>query len=167
MNNVMAELQAAGIDEKDIQTTRFNIYPVNKWDRDTEEEILVGYRVSNMVTIKIRDIESIGDIIDSVTDAGGDLTRIQNISFTVEDPTPYQEEARAKAVAQAKAKAEQLASLSEAELGKTTYITESQSYYYPVPMRAAEYDMVGGVQTPISPGEQEISVNVQIAFKIK
>jgi len=169
MDAVMNALEAAGIDEKDIQTSYYSIYPNQRWDPDTEEYIVTGYRVSNMVTVKMRELDKVGDTIDSVATAGGDLTRIQGINFTVEDPTPYQVEARKEAFDRAKAKAEQMAQLSGMTLGEVTYITESFGYVSPIRVSMDSYmeKSAGSVSTPISPGEQEITVSVQLAFEIK
>ena len=120
MDEVMAALTDNGVAEKDIQTQYFSIRQVTKWDKEKEEEIVVGYRVTNKVTAKIRDIDKAGAIIDAVAEAGGDLTRIDSIGFSVDDPSAYYEEAREKAMADAKAKAEQLAELADAKLGKAT-----------------------------------------------
>jgi len=166
MDQVMQSLRKSGVAERDIQTTRFSIFPVRKWDRETEEEILVGFRVSNMVTAKMRDIEETGPIIDSVAEAGGDLTRIQGIAFTIEDPEIHQVRAREEAVAIARAKAEQLAHMAGARLGVVTYINESGGYY-PVPVAVPAMDEAVSLSTLISPGEQEITVSVQIAYTLE
>ena len=169
MDAVMSTLEEAGIEEKDIQTSRFSIYPVRKWDDDGNEYILVGYRVTNTVNVKIRDLDKVGDIIDSVAGSGGDFTQIGGIEFSVEDPTPYKDEAREKAFAQAKDKAEQLATLSGLTLGEVTYVTETSYYASTVRMSVNEFGAPapGEASTPISPGEQEISVSIQVAFDIK
>lgn len=169
MDAIMKALIEAGIDEKDIQTSYYSIYPNQRWDPDTEEYIVTGYRVSNMVTVKMRKLDKVGDTIDSVATAGGDLTRIQGISFSVEDPTPYQTEARKEAYDRARAKAEQMAQLSGSTLGDVTYMTESFGYVSPirVSMDAYAEKSMGSVSTPINPGEQEINVSIQLAFEIK
>jgi len=118
-----------------------------------------------MVMAKIREIAKTGSIIDSVAEAGGDLTRIDHISFSIDDPSEYRKEARDKAMADAKAKAEQLANLSGVRLGKPTYISESISYpVYPPPVRAAE--AAPAPVTPISPGEMKISLDIQVVYAI-
>ena len=167
MDAVMAALAANGVDEKDIQTQRFSIYQVTRWDDFKDELEVTGYRVSNMVNVTIRDIEQTGPIIDAVAAAGGDYTRINNISFSVDDPTPYYQEARQQAMADAKAKAEQLASLAGVHLGKPTYISEG-TIYPPVVYRdyGMEEAMAPAPTTPISPGEIEITLNVQVAYDI-
>ena len=169
MEQVKTALTDRGVDEKDIQTQYFNIRKVTRWDNVKEQEVVIGYRVTNMVTARIRDIEKTGGIIDAVAVAGGDLTRVDSIGFTVDDPAPYREEAREKAVADAQAKAKQLAEAAGVKLGKPTYISESS--YVPVVYRQdvmMESAVAGApaVETPISPGEMEITLNVQVAYAI-
>ena len=168
MDDVMTALNDSGVAKKDIQTQYFNIYRVTRWDRDDEQEVAVGFRVTNVVSAKIRDIDSVGAIIDAVVVAGGDLTRVDGISFSVDDPTEYYVEAREEAMADARAKAEQLAGLAGVKLGKATYIAEGSSgSIYPISQRVA-FDMAEGmaVGTSISPGETEISLTVQVAYSI-
>ena len=167
MNKVMDTLTDNGVAEKDIQTQYFNIRKVTRWDRDKEEEVVIGYMVTNVVTAKIRDIDKAGLIIDAVVEAGGDLTRVDSISFSVDDPSAYYEEARAKAIADAKSKAEQLAELAGVILGKPTYISEG-GIQIPTPRVMVEEAAMkeAAVPTPISPGEMEISLTVQIVYAI-
>ena len=167
MDRVITTLAENGIAEKDIQTQYFSIRKVTKWDRDKEEEVVIGYRVTNMVTAKIRDIDKAGTIIDAVAQAGGDLTRIDSISFSVDDPSDYYEEAREEAMAEAKAKAEQLAELAGVTLGKPTYISESVYLPPPIYPRAVYEEAVPApAVTPISPGELEVSLTVQVVYAI-
>ena len=166
MDKVMAALTDNGVAEKDIQTQYFSIRQVTKWDRDKEEEIVVGYRVTNKVTAKIREIDKAGTVIDAVAAAGGDLTRIDSIDFSVDDPSAYYEEAREEAMADAKAKAEQLAELAEGRLGKATYISEGAQIPPPIYRQDIYEEAVPAATTPISPGEMEISLTVQVAYSI-
>ncbi len=167
MDRVMQALTDSGVDQKDIQTQYFNIRKVTRWNDVTDEEEVIGYRVSNMVTAKLRDMGRIGSVIDTVAVAGGDLTRVNHIGFSVEDPTPYQNDAREQAMAKAKAKAGQMAELAGMKLGKPTYVTEN--VYVPTPIYRQDFFMekaagAPAVETPISPGEMEISVTVQVAY---
>lgn len=168
MNKVMVALTDSGVAKKDIQTQYFSIQQVTRWDRVNEEEVVVGYRVTNMVTAKIREIDKTGAIIDAVAVAGGDLTRIDSISFSVDEPSAYHDEARQKAMADAKAKAEQIARLAGVALGKPIYISESIYMPPPIyPTRMAEgIPVPAPAPTPISPGEMEISLTVQVAYAI-
>ena len=168
MDKVMKALTANGVAEKDIQTQTFNISKVTRWDDKNQQEVLIGYRVTNIVQAKIRTMSKVGATIDAVATAGGDLTRIDGIGFSVEDPTTYNEVARQKAMADAEAKAKQIAQLSGITLGKPTYITESS--YIPQPIFRGGFEKMaaapGMVDTPISAGELDITVNVQVVYSI-
>lgn len=168
MGQVMQALQDNGVAEKDIQTQRFNIYPMTRWIEEKDKEEIIGYRVTNIVLAKIREVDTAGDVIDAVAEAGGDLVRIQGISFTIDDPSRYYEEARVKAVKDAKGKASQLANLAGVRLGEPIYISEGAIYQPPV--TRGIYEAAGApvpaLETPISPGELKITLNIQIAYSI-
>jgi len=168
MNGVMKALKANGVAEKDIQTQRFSIYPVRKWIEDENREETIGYRVTNIVVAKIRQVDKAGPVIDAVVEAGGDLTRIDSIGFAVDDPTPYYKEARAKAVGDAIAKAKQMAQVADIKLGKLLYISEGTPYVPPVIVRDYAMKAEGAAPPPtsISPGELEIRVTVQMVYDI-
>ncbi|MFC1926863.1 SIMPL domain-containing protein [Chloroflexota bacterium] len=166
MDAIVASLTANGVTENNIKTQRFNISQVTKWVDERSEQVVIGYRVTNMVTAKITDLDKAGIIIDSVAEAGGDLTRTQGISFTVDDPEPYYDQAREIALLNAVAKAEQMAEIVGIDLGKPVYITESGGYIpraYPAPEMAFDS---GASTTSISAGELEISISVQIGYDI-
>jgi len=171
MNKVMKALTGNGVAEKDIQTQRFSITQVTRWNKDLNRDEVIGYRVTNMVTAKIRNLDKTGLVIDAVALAGGDLTRIQSIGFSIDDPSKYYKDARDKAIADAIAKAKQIATGADIKLGKPTYISEGQ-LYVPQP-RIINYDLKlaagapAAAPTPISTGETEISLTVQIVYEIR
>jgi uncharacterized protein YggE len=165
MGKVQEALKDNGVAEKDIQTQQFSISPVTRWISDRDEQEIVGYRATNIVVAKIREIEKAGTTIDAVAEAGGNYTRIQSISFDVEDRAPYYEEARAKAVEDAESKAKQLAELAGVGLGKATFVSEGGGYSsiqtgYINDLAAAK------AATPISAGELEITVYVQVIYEV-
>jgi uncharacterized protein len=167
MDAIKSELASRNVEDKDIQTQYFSIYPVRSYVPDTGEEKLTGYRVTNMLAVKVRKVEDTGAIIDAVASAGGNFIRIDSISFTVDNPVPYQEEAREKALEDARDKAEQIADKADLKLGDATYINETSNYYpYPVPVSyEMAVPMMGG-GTSISPGEATITVLMQVAYDI-
>jgi len=171
MAAVTAELDNFGIAQKDIKTQHFSIAPVRRWSDKEGKETLIGYRVTNIITVKVRKVDDTGALIDAVTKAGGDLIRINSISFTVDDPSAYYEEAREKAMADAEAKARQLARLAGVKLGEPTYINESGGFISPpVPYRVetmAPMPAPAAPPTPISPGETEIRLTVQVVYSIE
>jgi uncharacterized protein len=171
MNAMKSELASRGVADKDITTQYFSIYPVRTYAPDTGEEKLTGYRVTNMLTVKVRKVEDTGTIIDAVAKAGGNYIRIDNISFTVDDPIPSQKEARDKALVDARDKAKQIADKAGLKLGDPTFISETTSYY-PTPYQS--YGMGLAVPAPVSvfdtsinPGETTITVLMQVAYDIK
>lgn len=167
MDDVMQALDEQGIAEKDIQTRRFSIRPITRWNEKEQQEEIQGYRVSNMIEVTIRQVDAVGDVVDVVAEAGGDLTRIEGINFTIDDPTDYYKEAREQAVEDAEEKAEQLADAAGVELGTPTYISEGSTYRPETPMAPVEREEAEAAgETPISPGELTISVNVQVVYGI-
>lgn len=170
MDKVMAALTGSGIDKKDIQTQEFSIQQVTKWDEQSQQQLIVGYSVNNMVIVKIRALDKVGAIVDLAAVAGGDLIRINGIDFSVEDPSQYYTQARELAMNKAKAKAEQIAALSGVTLDKPTYVSENN--YTPTPYLSNSFksDMASGAPAPttsINPGQLEITLDVQVAYAIK
>jgi uncharacterized protein YggE len=171
MDKVIAALTGQGVAKNDIRTQYFNIQQVTRWDEKAQQSVPTGYLVSNMVTAKVRTIEQTGSIIDAVVEAGGDNTRINGISFSVEKPEQYYAQVRQKAVEDAIAKAKQLGDLAGVTLGKATYISES-AYTPNTPYLESfkSFDMAAGASAPvtsINPGETDITMNVQINFAIQ
>lgn len=162
---VISALEDAGVAEADIQTANYSIYP--RYDWRNNQEVLLGYEVSNTVVAKIRDLDAAGATIDAVTDAGGDAVTVSGVSFSIEDNDELIEAAREVAWNDAMAKAEQLAALGGVSLGSPISISESFSTSRP-PIAYEEY-AVGGADdaaTPIVPGEQQVTVTIQVVFDI-
>jgi uncharacterized protein YggE len=168
MNAVVAALKAGGVADKDIQTQYFNIQQLTQYDNKTQQQIIIGYSVTNAVTAKVRTLANTGTIIDAVAQAGGDNTRINSISLTVNDPTPFQKTARDLAMADAKAKAKQLADSSGVKLGAPVYINEYSGAAVPLPQTISNGGVVvpSAAPTPISAGTTDITVDVQVTYSI-
>lgn len=162
MDAIIAAVKAHGLEDRDIQTQSFNIWP--QYDYQNNSRRLVGYTVSNSATVKIRDIDNVGPIIDDAANAGGNATRIDGIRFTVEDPKPHMATLREAAFQDARAKAEHLATLADVELGPLTFVTESSGA--PVARNEA-LQMAAAPSTSISGGELQLSMYVQAVFDIR
>jgi uncharacterized protein YggE len=154
----LAELK---IDTKDIQTSNFSISPT--YGNDGRQ--VTGYRVSNIVTVTIRNLDSAGTLLDQVVQAGAN--NIYGISFSVADTQKLMEQARQAAMADAKVRATQLATAGGAAVGDVLIISENVSAP-PVPMpmldRAAAQ---GAPSVPVQAGEQSISIDVQATFALR
>jgi len=165
LDAMIASLRANGVAEKDIQTEHLSIQP--EYDYRDNEQILRGFRVSNVVSVKVRDIDSTSKVVDDAVSAGGDSTQIQGIFFTIDDPKELQKQAREAAVADAKAKAETLAKAGGVSLGDPIVISEGGGVT-PIPLEAAAFDEArqAGASTPIQPGELDITINVGVTYGI-
>lgn len=165
MDSMVTALLDMGIEENDIQTTNLSLSPRYDWNKDPAP--IVGWEANNMVSVTIRDIDSVGAVVDAATEAGA--TNVNGISFRVEDPTEAEAAARTAAVADAKAKADQLAADAGVTITGVVTITESGGQQ-PQPIYMARNEMAmmdsGGASTPVMPGEVELSVNVFIQYEI-
>ena len=192
MQGLITALTEAEVAATDIQTRHFNISPRYQQvqvercedsgdgeDGEVEEVVvpscfkvwesrLIGYSVSNQASVKIRDLDKVGTVIDEATEAAGDLVRINGISFSLEDPQSLRDQARANAVAELKRKAGQLADLSGVELGRLVYLNEGAPYVPPQALYARAESALAdeGASTIISGGELQFSVSLQGVFLI-
>ncbi len=175
MDSVLAAIRAHGVADDDIVTSYFNIQPQTIWIEVTDsigrhsEPRIIGYIVNNTVQVIVRDIDNLGDVVDTAATAGGDLIRINSIQFTVDDPSVFGEQIREMAAADALAKADLYARVMGVTLGPVVYLTELGNS---VPMaRAAPLAEMAAMdmsfaRTPISAGDVNLSVSVQVVFAI-
>lgn len=162
MTVVITAARQAGIAEKDVRTTRYNIAPVHSQRRDGPPQ-LTGYRVSNHVELKLRDLAKVGEVLDALVAAGA--TNIGGVDFTIAEPAKLLDEARQRAFADARRKAELYAKAAGAQLGRTVSIAEDADVVgRPAPMRAAM--AAAAPSTPIALGEETVRVQVAVSFEL-
>jgi uncharacterized protein len=165
----MNQLKGAGIAEKDISTAQYSVEPVMDYSRNNEPPRLIGFRVTNILAVKIRDISKAGAIIDGQVKAGANT--VYGVSFSFSDPSALMRQAREAAVRDAKEKAEHYASLSGVTLGAPIVITDGGSNMPPMPMPAADMAAERGAGNiavnQITPGQQEVRIEVSVAYSIK
>lgn len=163
MKSLIKAVEEIGIEDKDIQTSYVSLQP----DYDATGNKIVRYHLNNQVVVCVRDIDKAGAVVDAAVQAGGDATRVQGLSFAVDNSTEALAQARTKAYDDARKKAEQYAKLAGVSLGKVLHITEGEGRgIAPVPY-AGEFAMLKrSADTPVQVGEQEIAVNVEIVFAI-
>ena len=165
MAGVFAALKAAGIPEKDIQTSNFSLNPQYEYPKNGQR-ILTGYQVSNQVTAKVTDMENVGAVIDAMVAEGGN--NFSGVNFAVEDPTELQNEARRKAIKEAIARADLYAEAAGYRVARIVTITEGGSYNpQPRPMMARSVAMDESASTQISGGELTYSTSVNVVFEFQ
>ncbi len=162
MEAIIAAVRGAGIAERDLATQWVNVNPVYDYSDDGRAPTLVGYQASQTLSVKVRDIDKAGSVIDTAVSAGA--TNVGGISFSVADPTAATDQARTAAVADAKRRAEALAKAAGVGIGDPIAITESLSSP-PVPI-LREVAPAVDTATQILPGTTEIEVQVTITYEI-
>jgi uncharacterized protein YggE len=161
MGKLLQALKAAGIDARDIQTSRLSLQPQNAPNRAGSAAI-TGYRASNRVTVRLRDVSKVAGTIDMLVGAGAN--DIGGINFMVSQASKLLDDARSQAVADARRKAEIYAKAAGVTLGAPLSISEEGSPG-PMPFRK----MMGGMAaaTPVAQGEETLSVTVNVSWAIK
>ncbi len=167
IERIMAALKQEGIEDADIQTADYSVWPEQQHDpRGTGEITITGYRVNNTVRINVKDIERLGNLLAAVTNAGA--TSIHGVGFSVKDTVALEDRARAAAMADARARAEALAGLAGVKLGKVMNISTSPGGSYPMPMMGGGREMAMSASVPgISSGQLSINVQVQVSYEIR
>jgi uncharacterized protein YggE len=163
---VISALKSASVDEKDIRTTNFSIWPSQQYGPDGTVSGTV-YMVDNQVYVTVRDLEGLGDLLDDAISAGANS--INSIQFDVADKTEAVKEARSKAVDDAKKQAQELADAAGVSLGDIQTINFYDSSPYPM------FEGKGGgggfaaadASVPIQPGQLTIAVTVNLVYTIK
>jgi uncharacterized protein YggE len=163
MGKVLLALKGAGIDEKDYQTSRLSLQPQNSSSKPGGPSTIVGYRASNRVTIRLRDIAKVANVIDTLVGAGAN--DIGGINFTVSQASKLLDEAREQAIADARRKAEIYARAAGVTLGAPLSITEGGAPGPILYRRMAAPMAAAGV--PVAQGEETLQVTVSVSWAIK
>lgn len=167
-SRVMAAATSAliqsGIAQNDIRTSRFSLQPVYAPQEPPNEPKLIGYSVSNQITINIRNINKVGDILDRLVTAG--MTNVGGISLLVSDQSKALDQGRAAAIADARRKAEIYAQASQLHIGEVAWVTEDTGFAPPVAVRASALAPAMATSVPIAPGEDTLHVRVTVGFTV-
>ena len=165
MSAVFAALKQAGIPEKNIQTSNFEVTPQYAEQKagSSAAPRIVGYQVSNTVSVTVDGLDKLGATIDALVAAGSN--QIDGPSFSIADPKPLQSEARTEAVKDAADKAQTLARAAGVSLGPIIAISEGLA---PETIRPLARGLLVNAApvTPIAAGEQSLSADVTITWEI-
>lgn len=182
MNAVLAALEDAGIEENDIKTIGYNVYPKYEYSRTDAlcydagayicppigRQVIVGYEVSQSVSVKIRDVETAGDILATI--GGLEVSNVGGISFTIDDEEAIRDEARDEAIADAQDKAKQLAESLDVKLVRLVSFNESGGPY-PYYAKDMALGLGGEAAVRIAPelpvGENKITSTVSLTYEIR
>ena len=166
MNAVFATLRKAGVPEKSMQTSGFNVAPQYATDKNgTQTQQITGYQVSNTVSVTVDDLSKVGPTLDALVASGANA--IGGVEFTIKNPKPAMAQARSLAVADAIERAETLAKAAGVALGPITSIGENGGYEPPRPMYRMAANVLAAAPTPIAAGEQSVTANVSITWEIR
>jgi uncharacterized protein YggE len=162
MGKVLLALKGAGIAEKDFQTSRLSLQPQSAPNRPGGPSAIVGYRAGNRVTIRLRDVTKLANVIDTLVGAGAN--DIGGINFMVSNASKLLDEAREQALADARRKAEIYAKAAGVTLGAPLSISEEGS---PGPMPYRKMAVGMAAAAPVAQGEETLQVTVSVSWAIK
>lgn len=177
-NQVITFLKDQKIDEKDIKTQNYNLEPRYQYYDCTRPGLvgsaspcpppeIVGYTITQTVSVKIRDFGKIGKVVGGVVENGANV--VSQLSFTINDPTSIENQAREKAIAQAREKAKLVAKAGGFRVGRLISIDEGYVPYYAYGLGAGDIKLESAPSaTPtIEPGSQEVIVNITLRYEIQ
>lgn len=165
MNAVVAAIRAAGVAERDIQTSGLNLNPQYVYEPNQSPR-LTGYQASNTVTIRLRDLARVGPVVDATVSSGANT--INGITFGLQNPDAAENSAREDAVKALTAKAELYARATGYRISRLVSLSESGGYTPspPVPMMARAVAMDAGGSTPVAGGELSVRMNVSATYEL-
>ena len=162
MGKVLLALKGAGIEEKDYQTSRLSLQPQFARRTAPGPQPITGYRASNRVTVRVRDVTKVANVIDVLVGAGAN--EIGGINFMVSQASKHLDEAREKAIADARRKAEIYAKAAGVTLGEPLSISEEGA---PAPVFRGKMAAPMAAGAPVAQGEETLSVTVSVSWAIK
>ena len=166
MNGVFDALEAANVDRKDMQTSNFSLQPQYDYSnrQSGQPPRLTGYQASNQLTVRVRDLDTLGETMDALVGAGGNT--FSGLRFALEDDRAAKNAARDIAMKEAIARAELYAAASGYEVARVVTISESGGYS-PQPMAMMAQARSAESSTPIASGEVGYSVSVNVTFELR
>ena len=165
---VIDALKKSGVADKDIQTTNFSIYPQQQFDNQGKPTGEINYVVDNTVYVTVRDLSKIGNLLDTVVQAGANS--INSIQFDVTDRTKALSDARQAAISDAKAQAQEVAKAAGVTLGVVQSIDVTGGSTPPVPVyqaKAAGALVESAPSVPVNPGQLTVTISVNVVYQIQ
>lgn len=163
MAKVVAAIRAAGIAERDIQTSGINLNPQYRY-AENQPPTITGYQASNNVNVTVRDISRLGKILDAFVATGAN--QVNGPSFDVEDKDSALDEARRAALEKAQARAQMYAKSLGLRVRRIVSISEGGRIDMPMPGPSMRMEKAMMADTPVSPGESVLSMNLDVVFEL-
>ena len=164
MQRVRAALRRAGIADRDIQTSALNLNPEYRY-QDNQPPVLTGYRASNQVTVRFRDIENTGKILDALVSQGAN--QINGPNWSIDNEDQAMDEARADALTKARARADLYARALGKRVTRIVAVSETGAVR-PMPLPYAMAEARGAdASTKIDPGEQTVGATLSVTFELQ
>ena len=165
MTDLFAALKESGIEDRDVQTSNFSVQPRYDFSNNQAPK-MVGYDVSNNVTVTLRKVDTLGALLDRMVQSGSN--QISGISFDVSKPDDAMDEARKLATEDATRKAKVYAKAMGIELGNVMQVSEGSAAQPPMPMvRSTMMKADAAPPVPMAAGEQTLAVDVNVIWEIK
>jgi uncharacterized protein YggE len=164
MTRVVDRIKALGIAEKDIQTTGINLSPRYDYDRTSQQQVFRGYQASNRVSVKLRNVERTGNVLDALVAAGA--TDIGGPDFSIDDDSAARAQARRTAMENAKTQALEYARWAGYSNVRLLEVSESMAVSPPRPMMRAAMNDAAVESTPVQPGLVGSSVTVSVKYEM-
>jgi len=168
---ILDAIRGLGIEDSQVQTSRLTLSPIYTRQNpgNSEPARIIAYRASNTVSVRVGDLDLVGEVIDAGLDAGAN--QLEGISFSLRDDLPARQEALREAVAEARAKAETIADALGVDLAAIVSVTEGNVFVQQPVMEMAALGrgvaLQGAAVTPVSPGEVSVNATVSIQYRIE
>lgn len=168
MTNVIDAMKKLGIEDKDITSSQYSLYPNYSYEANRAPKI-TGYTLNQEIKVKIRDLTKVEDVLDTGITSGAN--QVGQLSFDVDDMTKVKKEARQKAFDAAKEKAQEMADAAGVNLGRVVTFSEGGGY---APSMYANYAMESkllsaedSISPTIQPGSKELNLSVSVTYEIE
>ncbi len=163
MDKVMAAIKAAGIAERDIQTSGINVNPEYRY-AENQPPTITGYQASNTVSLKVRDVGKLGKVLDALVASGAN--QINGPAFEIDEPEAVYDEARRAALEKAQRRAQMYAKTLGLRVRRIVSISEGAGFQPPMPIMAMARMKKAQADTAVSPGETTLTASLDVVFEL-
>jgi uncharacterized protein YggE len=165
MKQMISDLKLKGVEDKDVQTNQFGVDPVYVYQKEGQTPTVTGYRVTNMIGVRVRNLDRLGEVLDQLITSGAN--QINGLSFDVSKAESMKDDARKAAMSNAMRRAKLLAVAAGADLGEVMQISEDIAIHGPQPVVFAQRSAMPAQDVPVERGVQQLETRVTVTWKLK